>query len=316
MAPLGLRRSEDLRVLFMVGVYFALTTTAFVVAPQNPWLIAAFMLALSQLTFLNATIVHNSIHVPIFRTRRSNRIFQCAMTMGYGHPMSAFVPGHTLSHHMHTQSNKDLMRTAKARFKWNFLNQLLFLYLVAPAVIASENLYIRSMRTNRPAWYRQLWIERIVLISAYGTLLLIDWKSFLLFVLIPHHFAAWGIVGINYIQHDGTDPDHPVNHSRNLTGRLLNWWTFNNGYHGIHHLHPGMHWADLPAAHAKEIAPTIHPALDVPNLPVYAFQAYVWPGKRLRYDGTPVVLPPESPDEHWIPHPRETPPAASLGAEA
>ena len=35
----------------------------------------------------------------------------------------------------------------------------------------------------------------------------------------------------------------------------MNWFTFNNGYHGIHHMKPGLHWSLAPEVHAKELAP-------------------------------------------------------------
>ena len=31
------------------------------------------------------------------------------------------------------------------------------------------------------------------------------WKRFLLYVFIPHKYAAWGIITMNMLQHDGAD---------------------------------------------------------------------------------------------------------------
>ena len=58
----------------------------------------------------------------------------------------------------------------------------------------------------------------------------------------------------------------------------------------------------------------IHPALDQRSMAAYCFRAYVWPGRRLRYDGQPLAVPAEGPDEDWVPGPNETPPDVSLGA--
>jgi hypothetical protein len=38
----------------------------------------------------------------------------------------------------------------------------------------------------------------------------------------------------------------------------------------------------------------------------YVWRTFFWPGKRLRYDGTPYVLPPAAADESWIPLPEES----------
>ena len=43
----------------------------------------------------------------------------------------------------------------------------------------------------------------------------------------PHFAELCRTHGINFIQHDGCDAAHPVNHSRNITGGWVNWWTFN-----------------------------------------------------------------------------------------
>ena len=62
--------------------------------------------------------------------------------------------------------------------------------------------------------------------------------------------------------------------------------------------------------------PNIHPALEQKSLAVYLFHAYIWPGKRVTYDGKPVVLPEPTRDEQWIPKLDSLPADASLGAEA
>jgi fatty acid desaturase len=308
-----LRYSADRRTLAFVGTYFLLVALGYaferVTGLEMRWWVAGpLCVTLSLLSFFCAVITHNTVHCPIFKSRALNRAFQVVLSLAYGHPVSMFVPGHNLSHHKYLQTPKDRMRTDKMRFRWNLLNQLFFNFVVGPAIFRDNAEYVRHMRTRRPAWYRQFVLE----LSSYiaflvATLALSFWIDgwlpwrFLLFVLIPHQYAVWGIAGINFVQHDGCDPDHPYNHSRNFTGKLVNWFTFNNGYHGIHHMHPGLHWSLAPEAHAKELAPHIDPRLDQPSLLAYCWRAYIWPGKRLRYDGTPVVLGPERVDEPWIP---------------
>ncbi len=48
----------------------------------------------------------------------------------------------------------------------------------------------------------------------------------------------------------------------------------------------------------------------------WMWRTYGWPGKRLRYDGAPLDLPPAGEDQSWIPAVRDTPVDVSLGAEA
>jgi fatty acid desaturase len=311
-----LRYAADIRTLAFVGTYYVLVATAIalpltgLVVPW--WAIALHVVVLCFLSFFCAVITHNTVHSPVFKNRTLNRLFQIVLSPSYGHPVSAYVPGHNLSHHKFTQTPKDRMRTDKLRFRWNLLNQLFFMFYVGPAIFKDNAEFVKLMKVKNPSWYRQFLAELsfygFFLASTLGGFLLTNapidaaWK-WIVFVVLPHQYAAWGIMGINFVQHDGTDPDHKYNHSRNFTGAVVNWFTFNNGYHGIHHEHPGLHWSLAPEVHAKEYAPHIDPRLDQRSLLVYLFQQFVFPGVRMRYDGKPVVLGPPREDEPWVPSP-------------
>ncbi len=294
-----LRYTADLRTLAFVGSYYGLVALAYAV--DLPWYGAVpLAIVIALLSFFNAVITHNVIHSPVFKSRFLNRMLQLALTPTYGHPVSMFVPGHNLSHHKYLQTAKDRMRTDKMRFRWNLLNQLFFNFAVGGAIFKDNAEYVKLMRTRRPKWYRQFWLEMAVYAAFLIVTFALDWQKFILFVFIPHQYAVWGIAGINFVQHDGCEAGHPYNHSRNFTGKLVNWFTFNNGFHGIHHMHPGLHWSLAPERHAKELAPHIDPRLDQTSLLAYCWKAYVWPGKRVNFDGTPFVLPPPREDEPWI----------------
>lgn len=303
-----LRNTADLRSIGFVLSYFVLVGAAYTLdLPWYGWV--GFCVVLCFLSFFCAVITHNTVHCPVFKNRKLNSLFQAALTVTYGHPVSMYVPGHNLSHHKYMQQARDRMRTDKMRFRWNLLNQLFFMFVIGPAIFRDNGRFAKAMKTKNPKWYRQFVFETVVYVAFLVSLALLDpvkaWGflplKFLVFVMIPHQYAAWGIMGINFVQHDGADGDHPYNHSRNFTGKLVNWFTFNNGFHGIHHMHPGLHWSLARDAHEKELAPHIHPNLDRVGLLPYLIEAYVWPGKRMTYDGKPLVLPPVREDEDWMP---------------
>lgn len=311
-----LRYRADIKTLLFVATYFALVAWQWVYAPRELWLAIPLLVMTCWFSFFGAVATHNAIHCPPFVERWQNRVFQVVLTLTYGHPVSAYVPGHNLSHHKYTQSPRDVMRTTKVRYRWNLLNGLLFQVRVVRDILPADMRYFKAMYRRNPPWFRQMLIESFVFLGSMGLLLALDWKKFVLYVLIPHQYAAWGIVSMNYLQHDGCDENSEHNHSRNFVGRFINWWAFNNGFHSIHHLQPGLHWSLLPAEHARRVAPFIHPNLDQRSLPSYLFRTFIWPAQRLRYDGTPLVLPPPDADEEWIPGPKETPTDVSLGAIA
>jgi fatty acid desaturase len=291
----------DIRSLLFVALYFTVAIAPwFLWQSLNNYEIAAFVVANCFFSFSCAVIVHNTIHKPIFKSRVLNRMMQLALSLTYGHPVSAFVAGHNFSHHKYTQKPKDAMRTSKMRFSLNILNQLLFLPRMSGDILVAEIRFAKKMRLENPAWFRQYLFELALVLGVKVVAFIINWKCALLFMILPHYYAAWGIVGTNYFQHDGCDEDHPYNHSRSFSSKYLNWFLFNNGYHGAHHQRPALHWSLLPEYHDKEIRPFLHPSLDRVSLFAYLWQAHVYPGKRIDYLGKPIQLSPPEKEEDWV----------------
>jgi fatty acid desaturase len=300
-----LRFKEDRRTIVTLALCSVSTVGAWWVNPSGLALFAVIMW-LCALSWLCAVIAHNVVHTPVFRHRRLNQLFQVWVSLNYGFSVSEYVPGHNLSHHRFLQQAADVMRTTRVAFRWNLLNFFAFLPAVTPGILRGNALYLRQVSKQASAWRRQLLFEASSVWVVKLALLAIDWRRALLFVWLPHLFANWGIVTVNLLQHDGCDETHPVNHSRNFVGRLFNFITFNNGFHGAHHEKPGLHWSLLPEYHASHLAPTIHPALDQSSLGVYFFKTYIWPGRRLTFDGKPVVVKPIQSSD-WV-KPDEAPP--------
>jgi len=312
-----LRYKADRRTLGFVVIYFALVIVQWIYRPSDLWLAIPLFVATCSFSWFCAVITHNAIHSAVFHQRWMNKTFQVILSLTYGTPVSSYVSGHNLSHHRYTQEDRDLMRTTKVNYRWNWLNLFMFVPIVALAIPKGDAQFARKMKTEKPRWYRQFLVEAVVTHGFTVLLFIIDWQAALVYWFLPHLWAAWGIIAINFLQHDGCDQDSPYNHSRNFTGRFFGWWTFENGFHGIHHMHPNLHWSLARERHAKELAPFIHPALEQRSIAAYAFRAFIWPGKRLRFDGTLYVPPPPVADRSWIveAHPAEIPRDA-LGVES
>lgn len=300
-----LRYKADYRTLVFVALYYIVAYAGFWAYWQHPelrtWgIIAPWVILTAFMSFTAAVIVHNTIHAPMFHKKSHNKWFQFVLSLAYGYSVSAYVPGHNFSHHKETQSAKDNMRTSKVRFKWHVLNQLFFFFIVTPDLIKAEKNFVAKMKNEKREWYKQ-WRAEMILVNVIRIgLLFVNLPAALLFIWGPHLYAAWGIVSTNVWQHDGCDIDHKYNHSRSFHGGLLNFFLFNNGYHGAHHDRPSLHWSLLPAYHEKNIAPYIHPNLDQGSMIKYLITAYIYPGKRLNYDGSPYVLAPKVADVDWV----------------
>ena len=92
---------------------------------------------------------------------------------------------------------------------------------------------------------------------------------------------------VNYLQHIETDADSQWNHSRNFISRTLNALLFNNGYHTVHHLKPGVHWSELPHLHSQHAA-SIHSSLLVESwLRYVGYTYFVRPFLRQRAPALP-----------------------------
>lgn len=245
---LGLKMVDDLRTLAFTAAYFVLvvslwftwkpmaaTLAAHGVVGSLPW-IALYVcgwLWLCHFSFLAAVATHNSIHCPMFRWKAANKAFQVVLTLAYGHPVTSYVPGHNLSHHKYTQQRKDVMRTTKVRYSWHLLNGLVFFWKIGVDMIANDAGYFALQRKmNRPI-VRQLELEQYILWAITASLVLWDWKRWIVLCFLPHMWAKFCIVSLNLLQHDGCDADSRHNFSRNFTGRWLNFFCYNNGYHTI-----------------------------------------------------------------------------------
>ena len=293
-----LRYRADIRTLGILCAYAALVALQWALVPSGV-LGVALILTTCFVSWECAVIAHNTVHTPVFTRRWMNKLFQIWVSCSYGFPISDYIPGHNLSHHRFMQLRQDVMRTSKVNFRWNLLNLLFFFPAVTPGILRGNGLYKKLMGERARAWKRQLILESVVVWSIKIGAVALDWRKAVLYLIIPHVCANIGIVAINFLQHDGCDENHPVNHSRNFVGPVLNFLALNNGYHGIHHEVPGLHWSLTARAHAEKYHPTIHPALEQPSLPVYLFKAFIYPGKRVTFDGQPYLVKREE-DLDWV----------------
>ncbi|KAF4334958.1 amino-acid oxidase [Fusarium beomiforme] len=266
-------------------------------------------LALFQLSWMGSVTTHNAIHLPIFWDRSWNNFYQICLSLQYGGAVSVFIPGHNLSHHKYTQQARDVMRTTKVRYSWNLLNGLLFFWHVVLSGNKDDKLYFEAQaRLNRPI-VKQRFREEVAVWGATAVLILLDWRRWIWFALLPQFYAKYCILSINFLQHDGCDMSSKYNFARNFTGKTLNYLCFNNGYHTVHHLYPGLHWSVLPQKHQELISPHIASSLESSNILLYMWKSFIYPGIRLDYTGRPLVVTKEEhemPDEPWFYQDAET----------
>jgi len=210
--------------------------------------------------FTTAVISHNHNHLGIWRSKTLNLVTSYWIAIFYGHPAVAWVPTHNQVHHKLNNRPGDSSRSPKW-FEGNHLAAIL-VYPVLTNLEQTKDIkvFFKDLwKRDRAAFYAAA-SEYVVFFGMMAALLLLDWRKTLLFFVIPQQFALFCIQSVNYLQHIETDAFSDWNHSRNFVSRTLNVLLFNNGYHTVHHLKPGVHWSELPRLHAQ-YAHLIDPSL-------------------------------------------------------
>lgn len=300
------RRPGDYRTLLWAAAMPVVAGLQYARPDLMPFLAPfGFYLALAA-----GVISHNHNHCPTFRSRRANRWLGNWLSLFYGYPTFAWVPTHNLNHHRFVNGPGDATITWRITNRHNVLVAATYFFVSSYWQSDPIRCYIRKARAQNPTLYRQimiqygLWAATAVALFALAAALhglatgLFVWT---LATAGPALFALWTIMLFNYEQHVHADPWSEHNHSRSWTSRLLNFMLFNNGYHAAHHENPGLHWTELPRAHAA-LAPKIHPALIEGSVFWYWAKCYLlapfWPRFRTVQIGRAPFEPPggEAPD--------------------
>ena len=270
-----LRYSSDIRslafLLFLITLFAAQWS-----GHLRHWTV---LLTTCVFAFVACVIKHNHIHCRTFRTHPWNRAFEYLLGLCTGHPTSAIISIHNERHHGRYHSDEDCVRSSIVRFRSNWLNLICFPFVAISLVHSKKPADLRRWKIEKPDLYHGLIRERFVIAAFIISLLLLDWRATITYVGVPWLFGQWGIVTINLLQHQDCAHDSSHDHSRNITGRFINWLFLNNGFHTAHHLRPALHWSVLPEFHRNEIAPHIRSDLNESSLAVAIWKQFFRGGK-------------------------------------
>jgi len=243
---------------------------------------APFIAACGLLSFSSWAIIHNHIHVRTFRVGWMNAAGAMLIGLTVGHPPTGLVLTHNMNHHVHIGGAADWSRPANAGAGWGAL-RLLRYAVVTPVRMARGRVAAGAPRLP-PALRRQRSRERWLLYPLVLAALILRPGTFLRFTLPIWVVGSLIFLGINLLQHDACDPDSETAHSRDFTGRFINFIFFNGGYHTVHHNRPGLHWSRLPGEHRRRLRgrSAARPDLEAPSLLAHVVREYVLPGRGWR----------------------------------
>jgi hypothetical protein len=245
------------------------------------WLFAAELF----LTLGVGVIHHNHAHVRIWNHKQLNRITDLWVTLLQGHPTFVFHTAHVGNHHRYRHGENDIARTYRfftlgAHGDSNHLLGYLLHPIQAACVLCP--LFIETLRRyfyQRKSYFYYCIFQYAVVVGAWLTLALIDWKKWLVLVLLPQLHGLHWLLATNYLQHahaDGSANNTSIknyNYARNFYG-ALNPLLFNIGLHTAHHEHARAHWSHLPLLN-KTYKDKVAPQLQEPSLLGYMLRVYV-----------------------------------------
>lgn len=199
-------------------------------------------------------MVHALFHRKAFTGpgRWIDRYLRHLLPMLYGLQPFAYHPQHMIMHHVENNRWADLSTTfGYRRDHWpDFLRYWL-------RFMGRDNLllarYLKQRGHHRVL--KRFLLGSIAWLLAVGGLTVIAPMATLIVFVIPYVLTRFFLMAGNWAQHAFVNPDESdprLGHSTILVNASQNQRCFNDGYHAVHHRHPGMHWTEMSASFQRE----------------------------------------------------------------
>lgn len=238
------RFRADIPASMVILAVFAIQMATFFTV-ENLWIVTGVMLGLLVFSASPGSISHNHHHANTFTAPLLNRGYEVLMFLQTGVLPYAWTLHHNLGHHKH-YLDQDLDPA-----NWRMGNKLMSRVrydLVNAALIYSH--VCRIGRLN-PSVYKRFKMWAVISLAVLSVFLFIDPVKALILFVVPMPIMYIGLLDNTFMQHYDLDTDSHYTASRNTTSRLYNLISWNLGYHTAHHIHPNVHWSQLPALHEQ-----------------------------------------------------------------
>jgi fatty acid desaturase len=196
--------------------------------------------------------LHAVTHRPLFRkpVRGVATLMTHVFPPFWGLTPFAYRTHHVLMHHSENNGDDDLSGTTEYQrdnlkhFGHYWLRFFLFGYWhMASWMLRKDKKGVAKLLLGDAA--------------CYGSMIALGFfkpAATLVVFLMPFLMMRYFMMAGNWTEHAFVDSDQPTNSYRNSTCLIntpYNHRCYNAGYHLIHHLRPGCHWGDTPAAFEK-----------------------------------------------------------------
>lgn len=245
---------DERDVVFLRTTFEVLTrvlpAAVLIFALPGPWALAAGLLyvpwVFAAYTGRVVLMVHQVTHRPVFkrRLRGLDRVMTHLLPLFVGLTPAAYRAHHVTMHHVQNNGLDDLSSTVAYRrdAPLHFLH-----YWARFAIFGYFHLTSWLVRQGRGREAARILALEALTFAGFG---LAAWwnpaAAFVVFVL-PFLLLRFFLMAGNWSEHTFVDADAPTDSWRNSTILLntpYNHRCYNAGYHLLHHLKPGLHWAD------------------------------------------------------------------------
>lgn len=215
------------------------------------WLVAAVYFYIAQFYFKGrfGLMFHCLCHRKTFKPAYQGKFhlyitwILCPL---FGHAPEGYFSHHMGMHHVENNNEEDTsstmhyQRDSVVDFIKYFLN---FIFLGVINTI--QYLFNRK----RKKLYTRLTLGEYIYAIFCIAMCFVDLKATMVVFIVPLLFARLVMMLGNWTQHsfiDAQDPDNLYTNSINCINTKYNHVCWNDGYHIIHHLRPGMHYTEMP----------------------------------------------------------------------
>lgn len=169
----------------------------------------------------------------------------------FGHAPEGYFSHHMGMHHVENNNEEDdnstmhYQRDSLRSFFSYFFN---FLFTGVKDTVQYLSLRKRKKLANR------LTAGEIIYLLFCVAMCFVNLKATLVVFVVPLLFARFVMMLGNWTQHsfiDHSDPENLYTNSINCINTQYNQICWNDGYHIIHHLRPGMHYTEMPGEFLK-----------------------------------------------------------------
>ena len=219
---------------------------------DSPWWRVAGMIVLLPCCASVVAYNHNHMHVRTFTSAPLNRLLELVIFLQTGSSPFSGTLNHIVGHHAsYDQPARDTLNWR--RRDGAMMGRHEFAWKTALGHYPS----CFALGKGRPRFRRAFLVYLGLGLGVLGALIAYRPVPALIVFVAPMAVMLYLLKWAAYAHHCGLPYGDDHTASRTHTGRFYNRVTWNAGYHAAHHVKQALHWTQLPAYHARELAAKI-----------------------------------------------------------